>query len=54
MLWNHPVGPSEEATILRRFIQEAIGDALRELYEAPLELPYDLRGLVKKVAERSD
>ena len=53
MLWNMPIGPkSAEATILRRLMQEAIGDALRELYEAPLELPFDLRGLVKKIDER--
>jgi hypothetical protein len=55
MLWNRPIGPkSAEATILRRLMQAAIGDALRDLYEAPLELPYDLRELVKKIDERSD
>ena len=32
MLWNRPVGPeSEEAAILRRFMQGAIGDELRAL-----------------------
>jgi hypothetical protein len=45
MLWNRPIGPkSAEATILRRLMQAAIGDALRDLYEA----------LVKKIDERSD
>jgi hypothetical protein len=55
MLWNLPVGPqSEEAAILRRFMQEAIGDELRAQYEPPLELPRDLFGLVKEIDEQHE
>jgi hypothetical protein len=50
MLWNRPIGPkSEEAAILRRVMQEAIGDELRSQYEPPLELPGDLRRLVNEI-----
>jgi hypothetical protein len=50
MLWNRPVGPeSEEAAILRRFMQEAIGNELRAQSEPPLELPRDLRRIVKEI-----
>jgi hypothetical protein len=53
MLWNRPVGPeSEEAAILRRFMQEAIGDELRAQYDPPLELPRDLFRLVKEIDEQ--
>ena len=55
MLWNRPVGPeSEEAAILRRFMQEAIGNELREQYEPPLELPRDLRRIVKEIDEQHE
>jgi hypothetical protein len=55
MLWNWPIGPkSAEAAILRRFMQEAIGNALQDQYEPPLELPHDLHRLVKKIDERRD
>ena len=54
MLWNRPVGPeSEEAAILRRFMQEAIGNELREQYEPPLELPRDLPRIVKEIDEQA-
>jgi hypothetical protein len=53
MLCNRPVGPeSEEATILRRLMQEAIGNELRARCESPLELPSGLRSLVKKIDEQ--
>jgi hypothetical protein len=53
MLWNRPVGPeSEEAAILRRFMQEAIGDELRAQYDPQLELPRDLFRLVKEIDEQ--
>jgi hypothetical protein len=52
MLWNRPVGPeSKEAAILRRLMQETIGNELRARYEAPLELPRDLLMLVKEIDE---
>jgi hypothetical protein len=55
MLWKRPVGPgSEEATILRRFLQEAIGRELRARCESPLELPSALRSLVKKIDEQHE
>jgi hypothetical protein len=57
MLWNRPVGPeSEEAAILRRFMQEAIGNELRAQSErnTALELPRDLRGLVKEIDEQHE
>jgi hypothetical protein len=50
MLWNRPVGPeSKEAAILRRLMQETIGNELRARYEPPLELPRDLLTLVKEI-----
>jgi hypothetical protein len=50
MLWNRPIGPkSEEAAILRRVMQEAIGNELRLQYEPRLELPGDLRRLVNEI-----
>jgi hypothetical protein len=53
MLWNWPIGPeSAEAAILRRFMQEAIGDKLRAQYEPPLELPHDLRRLVNEIDDQ--
>jgi hypothetical protein len=55
MLWKRPVGPgSEEAAILRRFMREAIGHELRARLESRLELPGDLRGLVKKIDEQHE
>jgi hypothetical protein len=55
MLWNRPISPkSEEAAILRRVMQEAIGDELRSQYEPLLELPGDLRRLVNEIDERCE
>jgi hypothetical protein len=55
MLWNRPVGPeSSEAATLRRLMQEAIGNELRAQYEPPLELPGDLRRLVKEIDEQRE
>jgi hypothetical protein len=55
MLWNRPVGPeSNEAAILRRFIQEAIGKELRTQYETSPELPHDLRRLMREIDEQQE
>jgi hypothetical protein len=55
MLWNRPIGPeTKEAAILRRFMQESIGNELRAQYEPPLELPRDLFRLVKEIDERHE
>ena len=52
LLWNRPVGPeSKEAAILRRLMQETIGNELRARYEPPLELPRDLLTRVKEIEE---
>jgi hypothetical protein len=50
MLWKIPIGPkSKEAAILRRVMQEAIGDELRAQYAPSVELPHDLRRLVNEI-----
>jgi hypothetical protein len=55
MLWNRPIGPkSKEAAILRRVMQEAIGDELRSQYDAPLELAGDLHRLVNEIDSRRE
>ena len=55
MLWNRPIGPeSREAAILRRFMQEAIGNELRSRYKPPLELPRDLHRLVNEIDEQRE
>jgi hypothetical protein len=53
MLWNQPIGPeTKEAAILRRSMQEAIGNELRAQYGTRLELPRDLFRLVKEIDEQ--
>ena len=55
MLWNRPIGPeSKEAAILRRFMQEAIGNELRSQYEPSTELPRDLHRLVHEIDEQRE
>jgi len=55
MLWNRPIGPkSEEAAILRRFMQEAIGNELRSQYEVSLELSRNLQRLVNEIDEQRE
>jgi hypothetical protein len=55
MLWNLPIGPkSKEAAILRRFMQEAIGNELRSQYEPPPELSHDLHRLVSEIDEQRE
>jgi hypothetical protein len=55
MLWNRPIGPeSKEAAILRRFMQEAIGNELRSQYEPSTELPHDMHRLVDEIDEQRE
>jgi hypothetical protein len=43
-----------QAAILRRFMQEAIGNELRSQYEPSTELPHDLHRLVDEIDEQRE